>query len=53
MSAFYDPLWLAIADGVPVIVTTRGFTFLGESRRDVSDPGPRKGVSDSGLRKDV
>ena len=41
MSAFYGTPWPAIADGVPVVVTARGFTFL-ESLRDVFDPGLRK-----------
>jgi peptide/nickel transport system permease protein len=34
--------WLIIAGGIPLIVTTLGFTFLGESLRDVIDPKLRK-----------
>lgn len=34
--------WLVIAGGIPLIVTTLGFTFLGESLRDVVDPKLRK-----------
>ena len=30
--------WLIIAGGIPLILTTLGFTFLGESLRDVVDP---------------
>ena len=30
--------WIAIAGGIPIIVTTLGFTFLGETLRDVFDP---------------
>lgn len=30
--------WLIIAGGVPLILTTLGFTFLGEALRDVVDP---------------
>lgn len=30
--------WIAVAGGVPIIVTTLGFTFLGETLRDVFDP---------------
>ncbi len=30
--------WLVIAGGIPLIITTLGFTFLGESLRDVFDP---------------
>jgi peptide/nickel transport system permease protein len=30
--------WIAIAGGLPIIVTTLGFTFLGETMRDVFDP---------------
>ena len=30
--------WLIIAGGIPLILTTLGFTFLGESLRDVIDP---------------
>jgi peptide/nickel transport system permease protein len=30
--------WIAIAGGLPIIITTLGFTFLGETLRDVLDP---------------
>ena len=30
--------WLVIAGGIPLILTTLGFTFLGEALRDVFDP---------------
>ena len=40
----YNTPWPAIAGGVPVIITTLGFTFLGESLRDVFDPKLRKDV---------
>jgi peptide/nickel transport system permease protein len=30
--------WLVLAGGLPLIVTTLGFTFLGESLRDIFDP---------------
>ncbi len=30
--------WLVIAGGLPLIITTLGFTFLGESLRDIFDP---------------
>ncbi|MGI9508187.1 MAG: ABC transporter permease [Geminicoccaceae bacterium] len=33
-----DTAWIAIAGGLPIIVTTLGFTFLGETLRDVFDP---------------
>ncbi len=33
-----DSGWIAIAGGVPIIITTLGFTFLGETLRDVFDP---------------
>lgn len=34
--------WLAISAGVPLILTTLGFTFLGEALRDIFDPKLRK-----------
>ena len=34
--------WLVIAGGIPLIVTTLGFTFLGEALRDVFDPKMKK-----------
>ena len=33
-----DSAWIAVAGGVPIIITTLGFTFLGETLRDVFDP---------------
>ncbi len=34
--------WLVIAGGIPLIITTLGFTFLGEALRDVLDPKLKK-----------
>jgi peptide/nickel transport system permease protein len=34
--------WLAVSAGVPLILTTLGFTFLGEALRDIFDPKLRK-----------
>ncbi len=34
--------WLVVAGGIPLIVTTLGFTFLGEALRDVLDPKLKK-----------
>ena len=34
--------WLVIAGGIPLILTTLGFTFLGEALRDVRDPKMKK-----------
>lgn len=34
--------WLIISGGIPLILVTLGFTFLGESLRDVLDPKLRK-----------
>lgn len=36
--------WLVIAGGIPLILTTLGFTFLGESLRDIFDPKLRKDI---------
>jgi peptide/nickel transport system permease protein len=36
--------WMVIAGGVPLILTTLGFTFLGESLRDIFDPRLRKEI---------
>ena len=33
-----DTPWIAIAGGLPIVLTTVGFTFLGETLRDVFDP---------------
>jgi peptide/nickel transport system permease protein len=34
--------WLLVAGGVPLILTTLGFTFMGEALRDVFDPTLKK-----------
>ena len=34
--------WLVVAGGIPLIITTLGFTFLGEALRDVLDPKLKK-----------
>ncbi|HET8727803.1 MAG TPA: ABC transporter permease [Alphaproteobacteria bacterium] len=34
--------WLVIASGIPVVLTTLGFTFLGEALRDIFDPKLRR-----------
>jgi peptide/nickel transport system permease protein len=36
--------WMVISGGIPLILTTLGFTFLGESLRDIFDPKLRKDV---------
>ena len=36
--------WMVIAGGVPLVLTTLGFTFLGEALRDVFDPRRRMGA---------
>lgn len=36
--------WLVISGGIPLILTTLEFTFLGESLRDIFDPKLRKDV---------
>ena len=36
--------WLIISGGIPLILTTLGFTFLGESLRDIFDPKLRKDI---------
>ncbi|WP_246677244.1 MULTISPECIES: ABC transporter permease [unclassified Mesorhizobium] len=33
-----DSYWILVAGGLPIILTTLGFTFLGETLRDVFDP---------------
>ena len=33
-----ESYWLVVAGGLPIVVTTLGFTFLGETLRDVFDP---------------
>ena len=37
-----DAPWIVIAGGIPLIFTTLGFTFLGESLRDLLDPKLRR-----------
>ena len=34
--------WIVVAGGIPLIITTLGFTFLGESLRDMLDPRLRR-----------
>ena len=34
--------WIVVAGGIPLILTTLGFTFLGESLRDLLDPTLRR-----------
>ena len=34
--------WLIVAGGVPIILATLGFTFLGEALRDIADPRLRR-----------
>ena len=38
-----DTPWPVIAGGIPLVLTTLGFTFLGEALRDIFDPKLRKG----------
>ena len=38
-----DTPWMVIAGGIPLVLTTLGFTFLGEALRDVFDPRMSKG----------
>ena len=33
-----ESYWIVVAGGLPIIVTTLGFTFLGETLRDIFDP---------------
>lgn len=35
-------VWPVIAGGIPIVLTTLGFTFLGEALRDIFDPKLRK-----------
>ena len=37
-----DAPWTVVAGGIPLIITTLGFTFLGESLRDLFDPRLRR-----------
>lgn len=34
--------WMVIAGGIPIVIATLGFTFLGEALRDIFDPKLRK-----------
>lgn len=34
--------WLVVGGGLPIVIATLGFMFLGESLRDVVDPKLRK-----------
>lgn len=34
--------WIVVSGGIPLIITTLGFTFLGESLRDMLDPRLRR-----------
>jgi peptide/nickel transport system permease protein len=43
-SQIRDAPWIVIAGGIPLIITTLGFTFLGEALRDLIDPRLRKFV---------
>ena len=36
--------WIVVSGGIPLVLTTLGFTFLGESLRDIFDPKLRKDV---------
>jgi peptide/nickel transport system permease protein len=35
---------MVVSGGIPLILTTLGFTFLGESLRDIFDPKLRKDI---------
>jgi peptide/nickel transport system permease protein len=37
-----DAPWIVISGGIPLILTTLGFTFLGEALRDIFDPKLRR-----------
>ncbi len=37
-----ESAWITIAGGIPIIITTLGFTFLGETLRDLFDPRLKK-----------
>jgi peptide/nickel transport system permease protein len=37
-----ESYWIVLAGGLPIVVTTLGFTFLGETLRDVFDPRLRR-----------
>jgi len=39
-----DAPWIVLAGGIPLIITTLGFTFLGETLRDLLDPRLRRNL---------
>jgi peptide/nickel transport system permease protein len=41
-NSIFDAPWMVVAGGIPLIITTLGFTFLGESLRDMLDPKLRR-----------
>ncbi len=41
-TAIRNTPWIAIAGGLPIVITTLGFTFLGETMRDLFDPRLKK-----------
>ncbi|MER8760561.1 ABC transporter permease [Mesorhizobium sp. M0976] len=41
-SYIQQSVWLVIAGGIPIVLATLGFTFLGEALRDIFDPKLRK-----------
>jgi len=43
-SLIFDAPWIVVVGGIPLIITTLGFTFLGESLRDLLDPKLRRMV---------
>lgn len=43
-SLIFDAPWIVVAGGIPLIITTLGFTFLGEALRDLIDPKLRRVV---------
>ena len=45
--------WLVISGGLPLVLATLGFTFLGEALRDVFDPRLQRGLSRRGRSLDV
>lgn len=43
-SSIQEAPWIVVSGGIPLILTTIGFTFLGESLRDMLDPKLRRVV---------
>ncbi len=41
-SVIREAPWIVVAGGIPLIITTLGFTFLGEALRDMLDPRLRR-----------